>query len=103
LSFARFVSGSVPVPAPGLVAHRADVCLVNQLNCRRLDRKFNVLEGVLSNYYFMVIFAISGSKRFVMPKESVLTLCSGGRSDPYHRSWWRGFHRPASGWSGLLA
>jgi hypothetical protein len=37
------------------------VCLVNQLNCRRLDRKFNVLEGFFRNYYFMVIFAISKS------------------------------------------
>ncbi|WVF71734.1 calcium-translocating P-type ATPase, PMCA-type [Kwoniella sp. CBS 6097] len=32
--------------------------IFNQLNCRRLDRKFNVLEGFFRNYYFMVIFAI---------------------------------------------
>lgn len=32
--------------------------IFNQLNCRRLDRKFNVLEGFFRNYYFMAIFAI---------------------------------------------
>lgn len=32
--------------------------IFNQLNCRRLDRKFNVLEGFFRNYYFMGIFAI---------------------------------------------
>ncbi|ORX36943.1 hypothetical protein BD324DRAFT_627796 [Kockovaella imperatae] len=32
--------------------------IFNQLNCRRLDRKFNVLEGFFRNYYFMGIFLI---------------------------------------------
>ncbi|KAL7420199.1 plasma membrane calcium [Cryptotrichosporon argae] len=32
--------------------------IFNQLNCRRLDRRFNVLEGFFRNYYFMLIFAI---------------------------------------------
>jgi len=32
--------------------------IFNQLNCRRLDRKFNVFEGFFRNYYFLVIFAI---------------------------------------------
>ncbi|WVQ83119.1 calcium-translocating P-type ATPase, PMCA-type [Cryptococcus sp. DSM 104549] len=32
--------------------------IFNQLNCRRLDRKFNVLEGFFRNYYFIVIFLI---------------------------------------------
>lgn len=33
--------------------------IVNQLNCRRLDRKLNVLEGFWRNWYFIVIFLIS--------------------------------------------
>ncbi|OCF76311.1 calcium-translocating P-type ATPase, PMCA-type [Kwoniella mangroviensis CBS 8886] len=32
--------------------------IFNQLNCRRLDRKLNVLEGFFRNYYFIVIFLI---------------------------------------------
>ncbi|KAK4688429.1 P-type Ca2+ transporter type 2C, partial [Tremellales sp. Uapishka_1] len=32
--------------------------IFNQLNCRRLDRKFNVFEGFFRNYYFIVIFLI---------------------------------------------
>lgn len=32
--------------------------IFNQLNCRRLDRRFNVLEGFFRNYWFMGIFAI---------------------------------------------
>ncbi|WVR07270.1 calcium-translocating P-type ATPase, PMCA-type [Kwoniella sp. DSM 27419] len=32
--------------------------IFNQLNCRRLDRKLNVLEGFFRNYYFMAIFLI---------------------------------------------
>lgn len=32
--------------------------IFNQLNCRRLDRKFNVLEGFFRNYWFMLIFCI---------------------------------------------
>ena len=35
--------------------------IFNQLNCRRLDRRFNVLEGFFRNYYFMGIFLISKS------------------------------------------
>jgi Ca2+-transporting ATPase len=35
--------------------------LVNMINCRRLDRKFNIFEGLLKNWYFMIIFAISTS------------------------------------------
>jgi hypothetical protein len=92
----------LPAPAPDLERHRADARLVNQLNCRRLDRKFNVLEGFFRNYYFMVIFAISKSKSGVSRRNGpVLTLCSGGRSDPHNRSRWGGVHRPAPGWSGL--
>lgn len=33
--------------------------IVNQLNCRRLDRKLNVLEGFWRNWYFIIIFLIS--------------------------------------------
>ncbi|EIW70907.1 hypothetical protein TREMEDRAFT_29328 [Tremella mesenterica DSM 1558] len=32
--------------------------IFNQLNCRRLDRKFNILEGFFRNYWFMGIFLI---------------------------------------------
>lgn len=32
--------------------------IFNQLNCRRLDRHFNVLEGFFKNYWFMAIFLI---------------------------------------------
>ncbi|WRT66112.1 calcium-translocating P-type ATPase, PMCA-type [Kwoniella shivajii] len=32
--------------------------IFNQLNCRRLDRKLNVLEGFFRNWYFIIIFAI---------------------------------------------
>lgn len=32
--------------------------IFNQLNCRRLDRRFNVLEGFSKNWYFMIIFLI---------------------------------------------
>ncbi|ORY32630.1 hypothetical protein BCR39DRAFT_464417 [Naematelia encephala] len=32
--------------------------IFNQLNCRRLDRKFNVLEGFTKNYWFMAVFLI---------------------------------------------
>lgn len=32
--------------------------IFNQLNCRRLDRKLNVLEGFWRNWYFIVIFLI---------------------------------------------
>jgi Ca2+-transporting ATPase len=29
--------------------------IFNSVNCRRLDRKLNIFEGILSNYYFMAI------------------------------------------------
>ena len=45
--------------------------IFNQLNCRRLDRKYNVLEGFFRNYYFMGIFAI-------MVGGQVLILYVGG-------------------------
>ncbi|WVN85115.1 calcium-translocating P-type ATPase, PMCA-type [Cryptococcus depauperatus CBS 7841] len=32
--------------------------IFNQLNCRRLDRKLNVLEGFWRNWYFIIIFCI---------------------------------------------
>lgn len=32
--------------------------IFNQLNCRRLDRKLNVLEGFWRNWYFIIIFLI---------------------------------------------
>lgn len=32
---------------------------VNQINCRRLDRKMNIFEGLFRNYWFMGIFLIS--------------------------------------------
>lgn len=32
--------------------------IFNQLNCRRLDRRFNVLEGFFRNYWFIGIFCI---------------------------------------------
>jgi Ca2+-transporting ATPase len=32
--------------------------IFNQINCRRLDRKFNVFEGFFKNYWFMGIFLI---------------------------------------------
>jgi Ca2+-transporting ATPase len=32
--------------------------IFNQLNCRRLDRRFNVLEGFFRNIWFMAIFLI---------------------------------------------
>ena len=33
--------------------------IFNQLNCRRLDRRLNVLEGFFQNYWFILILAIS--------------------------------------------
>jgi Ca2+-transporting ATPase len=32
--------------------------IFNQLNCRRLDRRFNILEGFFRNIWFLSIFAI---------------------------------------------
>ncbi|KAF8628028.1 hypothetical protein AX15_004145 [Amanita polypyramis BW_CC] len=32
--------------------------IFNSINCRRLDRKLNILEGVLKNYYFITITLI---------------------------------------------
>lgn len=32
--------------------------IFNELNCRRLDNKFNIFEGVHRNYWFMVINAL---------------------------------------------
>ena len=42
--------------------------IFNSFNCRRLDRKLNVFEGVSKNWYFIVITAIGSSLR--------LRLCS---------------------------
>jgi Ca2+-transporting ATPase len=35
--------------------------ITNSLNCRRLDRKLNVFEGMLKNWYFLVITFIGSS------------------------------------------
>ena len=37
--------------------------IFNQLNCRRLDRHYNVLEGFFRNYWFIGIFLISESQQ----------------------------------------
>lgn len=41
-----------------LTSEHADTIPVNQINCRRLDRKFNVFEGLHRNPYFIGIFLI---------------------------------------------
>ena len=33
----------------------------NSFNCRRLDRKFNVFEGMMKNWYFLAVTAIGSS------------------------------------------
>jgi Ca2+-transporting ATPase len=35
--------------------------IFNSVNCRRLDRKLNVFEGILRNWYFMIITLIGAS------------------------------------------
>jgi Ca2+-transporting ATPase len=42
--------------------------IFNSFNCRRLDRKLNIFEGVLKNWYFIAITSIGWSPR--------LRLCS---------------------------
>jgi Ca2+-transporting ATPase len=37
--------------------------IFNSFNCRRLDSKLNVFEGVTKNWYFMVVTAIGSSPR----------------------------------------
>ena len=37
--------------------------IFNSFNCRRLDTKLNVFEGVTKNWYFMVVTAIGSSPR----------------------------------------
>jgi Ca2+-transporting ATPase len=40
--------------------------ITNSLNCRRLDRKLNVFEGMLRNWYFMAITFIGSSFLLVL-------------------------------------
>jgi Ca2+-transporting ATPase len=35
--------------------------IFNSVNCRRLDRKLNIFEGILQNWYFIVITLIGAS------------------------------------------
>ncbi|KAJ7227086.1 Ca-transporting ATPase [Mycena pura] len=40
--------------------------IFNSVNCRRLDRKLNIFEGVLKNYYFMAITLIEIAAQIVI-------------------------------------
>jgi Ca2+-transporting ATPase len=51
--------------------------IFNSFNCRRLDRKLNVFEGVSKNWYFIAITAIGLSPR--------LRLCSGSVAKIFHQ------------------
>ncbi|KAI9820480.1 MAG: hypothetical protein M1826_000917 [Phylliscum demangeonii] len=47
--------------------------IFNMLNCRRLDNKFNVFEGVLRNYFFLALAAI-------IVGGQILIMAVGGRA-----------------------
>ncbi|KAJ7227098.1 Ca-transporting ATPase [Mycena pura] len=40
--------------------------IFNSVNCRRLDRKLNIFEGVLKNYYFMAITLIEIAAQIII-------------------------------------
>ncbi|KAI9850217.1 MAG: hypothetical protein M1838_005987 [Thelocarpon superellum] len=52
--------------------------IFNQLNCRRLDNKFNVLEGLTSNYFFIAI-------NVIMIGGQVIICFFGGAAFSIHR------------------
>ena len=78
--------------------------IFNSINCRRLDNKLNIFEGILRNKYFIVITLIGAS----LELERILTLtlvCRNWWSDPYRVCWWCGIRSHSHSWSrvGYLA
>ena len=71
--------------------------IFNSFNCRRLDRKLNVFEGMSKNWYFMSITAIGLSPRcrvcVVWLISSIRGCCTG--LDLFRR--WFGFRRHPHG------
>ena len=48
--------------------------IFNLVNCRKLDNKLNIFEGVLKNRYFIVITLISKSSALTFRSVSALTI-----------------------------
>ena len=62
--------------------------IFNSFNCRRLDNKFNIFEGLLRNWYFIIITALG--KYLFLPLISFLTPLF---HSPFHRGWFANFDR----------
>jgi Ca2+-transporting ATPase len=58
--------------------------IFNSINCRRLDNKLNILEGITKNRYFIVITLIGVSLAFAFHVPALMMVC---------RNWWTDPHR----------
>lgn len=64
--------------------------IFNSINCRRLDNKLNIFEGIFNNWYFIVITFIGASLSPSHAKCSTLTtVYRNCRSGPHCLRWWR--------------
>ena len=70
--------------------------IFNSFNCRRLDRKLNVFEGMTKNWYFMVITAIGSFHRLNLSNDANICI-RGCRTNLDLFLWWLSFRRQAYG------
>jgi Ca2+-transporting ATPase len=69
----------------------------NSFNSRRLDRKLNVFEGVLENWYFIAITSI-GSSLFPETASLLISLYRGFCPNPYMPCRWSSLSGHPHGW-----
>ena len=70
--------------------------IFNSFNCRRLDRKFNVFEGMTTNWYFMAITVIGSFPR-MRYAELLMSYIRGRRTSLDLLLRWLSFRRHAHG------
>jgi len=63
--------------------------IFNSVNCRRLDNKLNIFEGIFKNRYFIVITLIGMSSAIALRSALVLTAVCRNRWSGPHRVCWR--------------
>ena len=71
--------------------------IFNSINCRRLDNKLNIFEGILKNKYFIVITLI-GAPPELESVSTLTVLCRNHLSDPYRVCWWCGISSHSYTW-----
>jgi len=61
--------------------------IFNSINCRRIDNKYNIFEGLSKNWYFMVI-TLLGTYWYSVQCHPSSPFRRGGHPSSHHVRWW---------------